>query len=238
MLIISTLLLAVAAAIQPQQVTATALGCDFSGVHQVKVWFWTDAEHKDRRPSNTIVPATLNGSNEMHFVFETPPGSFTVSYEAGRCESGTRGLVVLPNHDRTILVSMPKLPDGALTIATFLEGQTFVSGTVPVDGVGVGIVPSDDGRCPGRDALGLMPIVDNGAYYYSGYINKHYLFLRLFSSTLDILDVRLPILDTKSAANHYILRNVTVDDLRTLATHPISDRYQCVLKPSGDTVTL
>jgi hypothetical protein len=222
---------------QTQRVDAVAYGCDLRAVTSISITVWSQKGFNGARTRLIAAPAKTVPGGGLRFAFVMPPGSFTIKYAAGaRCESTWRGLTVLPGYDRNIVLSLIQYPRGVGTYATDWSSQKFVSGTLPFSGLAVSVIQTNDDGCPAGDAPEAAASVDNGAYY-AGYFFAKHLFLRLRSSTLDILDIRLSDASGPNPLSEYVIRNVTLDDVRKLTTHSVTERNQCISAPSGDAST-
>jgi hypothetical protein len=215
-----------------QQVTAVAYGCDFTGVTAVDV-----AVRNGREKRTIAVPATFSRSDgSLRFTFPMPAGSFYVDYSIAnpRCDSLESGLTVLPGHDRNIVVSLTPIPKGTLAYFQGWRSRQFVSGSLPIKGLGVEVVAMDGDACPPYEPNeSTAASIEDGSYYV-GFLHGKHLFLRLRSSTNDTLDIRLP---DALGPSQYVVRDVTMDDVHLLTTHEPNIRIQCIPTASGKSTT-
>jgi hypothetical protein len=214
-----------------QTVTAWAYGCSFLGAKTVAVELYN-------RPLLGLtgremhVPATLLSDGALEFTFRVPAGSFDIDYsvDGQRCMNGGGGLIVLPGHDRRLVVSMTP----GLHVRDW-HARKFVAGTLPLFPVSVSVVATNTDACPNDAAPETAATVD-GAAYYVGYLYGLHMFLKIRSSLFDTLYIRLPDASPVDSNNEYVRKDITERDLQLLTKHGLNEEAQCILTPSGTAV--
>lgn len=231
-------LVLVALLTKEQHVQAIAYGCDFTGAKTVAVLaqnrtlFGPGGREID-------VPATISSDGGLQFQFTLPPGSFDIAYRVTglRCDTGGGGITILAGSDRRILVSTFSYPphpednpniDNLGTVMDW-HNRKFFSGTVPAVGLSVSVVVSASGDCPDESAPEYAAAIDADAYYV-GYVSGKHTFLKL-RNDFGIAYFALPDATPVNSNDQYVIRNITVDDLRVLS--PPNWNGQCVRTPSG-----
>ncbi|MBV8281186.1 MAG: hypothetical protein JO347_03875 [Candidatus Eremiobacteraeota bacterium] len=231
------------ALVPEQQVHATAYGCDFTGATSVSILVQNDVLFPHNR--RVIVPATISSDGLLHFDFALPPGSFDIEYWVKDlpCNFGGGGIAILPGHDRHVVLPFfqgsEQGPNGskALGIIRDWHNRKFFAGSLPVTGLGISIVVSESVDCPHSDKPQYeYPAVFDGAAYYVGYVSiiggKH-AFLKIFNE-FNTAYFALPDPKWENYNDQYVVRDVTLDDLKLLAEPAIG--AECVSAPSGTSV--
>ena len=218
-----------AALLQEQHVSARAYGCDFSGAKSVAILVQNHTLFGDDG-REVAVPATLSSGKALEFEFTLPPGAFSIDYFVPglRCDNGGGGITILPGHNRRIFVQMIQGSGDVIAHITDWHNRKFFSGTLPA-GVSVSVVASQDSDCPGETAPEYAATIDGDAYYVE-YVHGRHTFLKL-RNAFKTLYLALPDASSPDLDDQYVVRNITNDDLRLLATHEPS--VQCVREPSG-----
>ncbi|MDP9018957.1 MAG: hypothetical protein M3N19_11645 [Candidatus Eremiobacteraeota bacterium] len=217
-----------------QTVHVKAYGCNFNGSEAVSVLAQNDRLLHERRRMR--VPATVETDHSLQFTLRLPPGSFDIKFESQgehKCESGGEGLTILPGHDRHIVTSLRQLsehPKELAWVRDWHEGK-FFAGTLLGPGLSVSIVAIDRAGCPNSTDPEHAATIDGDAYY-AGYISGKHTFLKLRSSGFDVLYIALTDASNMNSYHQYLVRDVTLDDIRTLTTHETSDN-QCIATPTG-----
>ena len=140
--------------------------------------------------------------------------------------NGGGGLIVLPNHDRHILIWM--WPG---RFVSDWHSRKFVAGTIPNIPIAISLVESDSGECPNQDMPETAATIDGDAYYV-GYAYGRHMFLKL-KSAVETLYIALPDATPADSNNQYVRRDLTKQDVRMLVTHSLNQAVQCVKTPSG-----
>jgi hypothetical protein len=217
-----------------QRVNVWAYGCDFSTTRAVQIF----AQNRMLfgAGGRTITANAHSGENgRLTFSFTLPAGSFYMSYTAigQKCGSSGEGLTILPAHNRHIVVSMqPGM------WARDWHARRFFAGTLPDVGLAVSVVVSTNANCPIDEDMHNAPAREypatiDGNAYYVGYVSGTHAFLRIRSAAFDVLYLALPDEAAPRYNDQYVIRNITENDLRRLATHTNPNRPECVLVPSG-----
>lgn len=216
------------ATVTEQRVEVLAYGCPFTGAKTVTISM-QNRKLFGSALRDVRVPASLTSDGALHFEFRVPPAPVEIYYsvDGQKCMSGGGGLVVLPGHDRRIVVSM--FPE--LAVSDW-HARKFFAGTLPRFVVSVSVVATMTDACPDDTAPETAASIDGGAYY-AGYVYGRHTFLKIRSSLFDTLYIRLPDASPVESNNQYVRRDVTAEDLRTLATHGLNQDAQCVRSPSG-----
>jgi len=211
-----------------QTVTARAYGCDFTGAASISI-FVQNERIFGSAGNEIVVPATVLADHSLQFVFQLPPGPFDISYSVGKtCYSGGGGLIVLPGHDRHVVLWMyPSL------FVTDWHNRRFFAGTLPPFGLSVSVVIMNQDGCPSSSSPETAAAIDDGAYYVS-YLSGRHAFLKLRSASLDgALYIALTDASSLNPNNQLVVRNITIDDVRALTTHKLNDYERCIPEPSG-----
>jgi hypothetical protein len=180
-----------ASAVVDVRVDALAFGCDFTRAKTVDVLMLNIG-----RAVHVSATETENGG--LRFSFTAPPGPIFVDYSVDGvgCAMGGGGLIVLPSHERHLLISMH---EGLFV--TDWHARKFVAGTLPSVPVGISVVTSASPSCPGDLVLGTshpwggssseIPAVIDGGAFYVDYVRGQHMFLKL-TSGFDTLYLALP----------------------------------------------
>lgn len=203
-----------------QTVSILAYGCPFTGAKSVEVFMNGISVH---------VPAAVDANGFLHFQFEAAPGPLYVLYsvDGQECRTGGDGLVVLPGHDRHMLVGM--IP--ALYVTDWHD-RKFVAGVLPVVPVAVSLVFSESAECPARKAQEIPATIDDGAYYIMHGYGRH-MFLKLRSGGREGLYIALPDAVPVDSNSEYVRRDITMADLQNLTKRALNESVECITTPSG-----
>ncbi|HME82774.1 MAG TPA: hypothetical protein VKF82_11990 [Candidatus Eremiobacteraceae bacterium] len=225
-----------------QLVQARGYGCNFAGAKTVAILAQNQTLFGPRG-REIDVPATVSPDGGLRFQFTLPPGSFDIAYwvRGLGCDSGGGGITILPGYDRRILVSMfsypphPKDNPNVDNLGTIMDwhNRKFFSGTLPAVDLSVSVVVSASGDCPDETAPEYAAAIDGDAYYvgYVSAISGKHTFLKL-RNDFDTAYFALPDATPAGSNDQYVIRNITVDDLRVLGTHS-RNGGQCIRTPSG-----
>ncbi|PZR59106.1 MAG: hypothetical protein DLM50_01760 [Candidatus Meridianibacter frigidus] len=220
-----------------QRVHARAYGCDYVGTKTATIFAQNRRLFGDAG-REIVVPAVVSADHSVQFDFTLPPGPFSISYEVDGeswCNSAGEGLTIIPGHDRSIVTSMgqnPKAKGGIIGYVRDWHHHKFFAGTIPNIGLSVSIVAADADGCPDNSAPENAATIDGGAYYV-GYVHGKHTFLKLRSSAFDVLYIVLVDAPNMGAYDQFVVRNITLGDLRLLATHGPNVGSQCIREPSG-----
>lgn len=211
-----------------QRVTVRAYGCDFTRTRTATVFAYNGVLLGEGG-RKVQVPVVVTSDKGMTFEFALPPGPFRVSYDADgqECSSGEEGLIILPGHERHLVVSM--FPG---VFMRDWHGRKFFAGTIPLIGLAVSVVLSESGDCPTAKSPETAATIDEGAYYI-GHLHGSHTFLKLRSAGNDVLYVALPDASPVESNDEFVVRNITFSDLRELTTHGLNSYVGCVKLPSG-----
>lgn len=222
---------AVSATPNEQHVSALAYGCPFAGAKSVTITMYNRTLF-GLGLHEVHVPATLTPNGGLRFEFLAPAAPIDIDYsvDGQNCMNGGGGLVVLPGHDRHVVVSMVPLPG-----VRDWHGRKFFAGTLPSFPVSVSVVATKTNDCPNNSMPEMAATIDGGAYYI-GYVYGPHTFLKLRSSLFDTLYIRLPDASPVESNSEYVRRDITEDDVRTLTTHGLNQEEQCILTPSGTAI--
>ncbi|HLY01141.1 MAG TPA: hypothetical protein VKR56_01445 [Candidatus Cybelea sp.] len=211
-----------------QRVSVSAYGCPFTGAKTVAISMQNTSLF-GLEGRTVHVPVVVTPGGALHFEFRAPPGPIYIDYsiDGQWCTDGGEGLVVLPGHDRNILIAMyPKLN------VRDWHARKFVAGVLPGVPVGVSVVVSDSPDCPSDESPAIAATIDGGAYY-AGYAYGRHLFLKLVSAGFDRLYIALPDAVPVESNDEYVRRDITAVDLRRLTVHGTNQAVQRVQSPSG-----
>jgi hypothetical protein len=230
MLTLAVLSVVASLTVSEQHVSVRAYGCDFSNATGVDVV----AENKRLFAMGireVKVPVSVSRDGSLLFKFELPPGAFDISYNTvgSKCASGGEGLVVLAGRDRHVTTSM--VPYEGIGVVRDWHNREFFAGTVP-PGVSVSVVQSTSSDCPDETARQFAAAIDDGAYYV-GYVYGPHNFLEIRSWGFDVLDLAMPDPTPVGSHDELVIRNISVDDLRSLAAHKINENRRCIKTPTG-----
>jgi hypothetical protein len=219
------------------RVDVLAFGCNFTGARTVQVVMLNPSLFgANGRVIHVAAAPTSSGS--LRFSFTAPPGPIYIDYsvDGQKCMSGGGGLIVLPSHDRHVLVSMHE----GMFVADW-HARKFVAGAMPRVPISISVVASDSPNCPSDLLLrslhpwGTSPVtaatVDGGAYYVD-YVWGMHMFLKL-SAGFDTLYAALPDATPVDLNDEYVRRDITESDLQELTTHDLNYQTRCVQAPTG-----
>jgi hypothetical protein len=200
---------------QSQRVSVVAIDC---------------ADHRDEIPTLSVsgdsflkaipepAPQELT-TGVYRFDMTLPPGSYALrvsapDHVASVKSFGCNGLAtftVLAGHDRHLVVSMEK----GITID---DADCSIAGTLPVDGLAIGLVRALGGEEPA--------VVDSGAYYFDSLTPRRYVIRVGFSNgrhadyAVDLSDPRAPrgVICSGENAIHNRFHNISLSNLAQLAS--------------------
>lgn len=227
-LVFAAVVMSAALAANEQHVTVLAYGCDFTSTKTITV-FEYNKKLLGGAGRRIQVPVVVTADQGIQFGFTLPPGPFTVGYsvDSQKCGSSTEGLVVLPGHDRHIVVSLwPGI------FVRDWHDRKFFAGTIPAVGLAVSVVTSESTDCPTAKSPEYAATIDDGAYYVGHAWGTH-AFLKLRSAAFDVLYIALPDALRVKGNDEYVVRDITTEDLRKLTTHDLNQDERCSKLPSG-----
>lgn len=227
--------LILSAALSEQHVRVRAYGCDYAGTTKATIFAQNRHLFQDAH-REMIVPAIVTADGSVQFEFTLPPGPFIISYHVDggtSCSSGGEGLTILPGHDRNVVTSMYQFPKGIIGFVSDWHARKFFAGTIPAsNGISVSIVVSNTEGCPDNSVPEHAATIDGGAYY-AGYVRGKHTFLKLRSSAFDVLYIALVDAPNMNTYDQYVVRDISLADLRILTTHEPNTFSQCIREPSG-----
>jgi hypothetical protein len=226
---IALVLRPVAAHATQQSVYVWAYGCPFAEARTVSVFMQNSALF-GAAGRQIHVPATIASDGALEFNFSVVPGPIDIDFtvDGQNCTSGGGGLVVLPGYDRHVVILMRP----SLFVADW-HARKFFAGALFGFPVGVSIVVSASRNCPG-EILSVTPATIDAGAYYVAYVKGPHAFLKLRSSGLDgTLYIALPDASPVDSDNQYVRRDISLLDLRTLATQKLNQNQTCITTPSG-----